>query len=154
MRSVQFMNESLQAFTGIGGRWLNILGCFSLFFVNLTSQAQQSTAQIKADSLFHGIWKGESICQVKGSPCHDEHVVYYISSTDKNLNLEIKANKILNNAEVEMGTIQFHYEEKLNAIISVPETRGTWKFTREGNHLKGNLIYNNQLFRLIDLSKS
>ncbi|PWT71246.1 MAG: hypothetical protein C5B59_18570 [Bacteroidetes bacterium] len=128
--------------------------CLTLFSLSFHAKGQQSQQQIKSDSLFRGIWRGKSICQVKGSACHDESVVFYISTTDKNLILELKANKIVNGNELEMGTIQFHYDEKMNAIESVPATNGVWKFVREGNHLKGTLVYNNQLFRLVDIVKS
>ncbi|HEX4851852.1 MAG TPA: hypothetical protein VFV08_13650, partial [Puia sp.] len=128
----------------LGQTRIYILILFLFCLLSLKSRAQSIEEAKTADSLFSGTWKGESLCQVKESPCHDEHVVYYISSVDKNLNLEMKANKIVNGSELEMGTIQFHYDKKLNAIISLPETRGVWKFIREGDHLKGNLIYNNQ----------
>ena len=30
---------------------------------------------------FVGVWKGDSVCQIKESPCHDETSVYYVSKS-------------------------------------------------------------------------
>jgi hypothetical protein len=31
------------------------------------------------DSSLAGVWKGDSVCQIKDSPCHNEMAVYYVS---------------------------------------------------------------------------
>jgi len=31
-----------------------------------------------------GTWEGTSLCQVKPSPCHDEHVIYRVTETSVN----------------------------------------------------------------------
>jgi hypothetical protein len=100
---------------------LHFSTCFYLILLSLLpfiSKAQTPKDTPAADSLFSGVWKGSSLCQVKNSQCHDENVVYYISKTNKDNILEIKANKIVNGEEVEMGKIQFQYDAKTKQIIS------------------------------------
>jgi len=120
----------------------------------LKSNAQATKDNSVADSLFYGVWKGSSICQVKNSPCHDETVVYYISKTNKDGVLEIKANKIVDGQEVEMGKIQFQYDAKTKQITSISQPNAIWKFKREQNTIEGTLYYNDTLYRIIKVTKS
>src|SRR6516162_9379426 len=80
----------------------------------LNSHAQSS----KSPNTFVGTWKGTSICQVKNSPCHDETVVYYISKSNGIDSFSIKANKIVNGVEEEMGIVPFVYKPSSNELIS------------------------------------
>lgn len=76
-------------------------------FSAVSCQAQQSDPE-----KITGVWKGTSLCQVKSSPCHDETVVYYISrSSQKDRTYLLKANKIVNDWEVEMGDLDFMYDK-------------------------------------------
>src|SRR6478736_3742105 len=54
-----------------------------------------------------GEWKGESLCTVKPSACHDEVVVYEITAPAKNKPdmLVWKADKIVNGERQNMGTL-------------------------------------------------
>ncbi len=101
-----------------------------------------------------GIWKGTSICQVKNSPCHDENVVYHISKTDSLNWFRLVANKIINKQEEEMGTLLFEYDPQKQTLTSTDTTRNAqWIFKLEGKRIKGTLIYKNNLFRVIDVTK-
>jgi len=130
----------------------------NFLLILLSTLALQSSAQTNkdlstADSLFSGVWKGSSICQVKNSPCHDENVVYYISKANKDNVLEIKGNKIVNGEEVEMGKIQFQYDPKTKQITSTSQPNSIWKLERKQNVIEGTLYSNNVLFRIIKLTK-
>src|SRR5215475_8006155 len=70
------------------------------------------------DSLLIGIWKGNSLCQVKNSPCHDENVVYHISKSKGVDTFYIDACKLVNGAEQSMGILPFTYNRKTNQIVS------------------------------------
>jgi hypothetical protein len=133
-----------------------LLTGFSSTFLSLltfTSNAQPNKVISTADSLFSGVWKGTSICQVKNSPCHDENVVYYISKVNKDLVIEMDAYKIVNGKEEEMGKIQFQYDANTKQITSIAQSKGIWNFKREKNSLKGTLYVNDALYRIVDVTK-
>ena len=121
--------------------------------LTLQSNAQTNKDLSTADSLFSGVWKGSSICQVKNSSCHDENVVFYISKANKNNVLEVNGNKIVNGEEVEMGKIQFQYDLKTKQITSTSQPNSIWKLERKQNAIEGTLYSNNVLFRIIKLTK-
>lgn len=123
--------------------FFSITICF-IFFSN--------ALQAQTIDNFIGTWKGTSLCQVKNSPCHDEIVVYYIKKGNSPDSCIIKANKIVNGAEEEMGLISFKLDKTNNAIIST-DYNSTWTFKLEKQKLKGTLIHNNSLYRIIEVSK-
>ena len=47
------------------------------------------------DSSFAGVWKGDSVCQIKDSPCHDETSVYYVSRGAGPNDFQMKMNKVV-----------------------------------------------------------
>lgn len=107
-----------------------------------------------AQSSIEGIWKGESICQVKNSPCHDESVVYHISKDSLPNSFIVVANKIVNGKEENMGTIKFTYDRAKSTLISIDEARNArWEFQVNGTKMSGKLVYKNELFRLINIEK-
>ena len=105
----------------------------------------------KTDSAVIGVWKGTSICQVKNSACHDENVVYYISKGQGADTFDIRAVKIVNGKEVEMGTINCKLDRKGNQLIS--DSYGLWTFTLKGDNMEGTLLYKGDLYRKIKVSK-
>ena len=114
-----------------------------------SSQAQLRTA--KVDTLLIGTWKGTSLCQIKASSCHDETVVYHISKNTGVDTFYIKATKIVNGIEEEMGILPFTYNSKTNKLIST--AYGNWTFNIEGGKLEGTLVYHNELYRKIKVYK-
>lgn len=121
---------------------------------SIKSNAQAGKGNLASDSSFYGIWKGTSICQVKNSPCHDEIVVYYISYPDKDRIIEIKANKMVNGAEEEMGIIQFRFDAKTGDLVSISQPNAIWRFKIKQNTLEGTLYNNNSLYRVIKVTKA
>ena len=129
--------------------------CLLIFSLQLfQSNAQSGKGNLVADSSFFGIWKGESLCQIKNSPCHDEMVVYYISQPKKDHVIEIRANKIVNGMEEKMGIIQFRYDAKTEEIVSISQPNSIWRFKRKQNTLEGTLYSNNALYRIIKVTKA
>src|SRR5580765_271173 len=101
---------------------------------------------------FEGVWKGTSLCQIKTSPCHDEIVVYHISKNNSGQSYEMQANKIVNGQEQDMGTLIFTYDDKQKVFASVDgEHKVRWEFKITGNVMKGTLVRNGDLFRIIDV---
>ncbi len=117
-----------------------------LIFCSLTSISQ-------SDNLLQGTWKGTSICQIKNSPCHDETVIYHISKDSTN-HFTIIANKLVNNAEEEMGIIKFIYNSTQHILISKDEVKNVeWKFKVIDTRMEGTLMYQNKLYRIINVTK-
>jgi hypothetical protein len=103
---------------------------------------------------FEGIWKGTSLCQVKNSPCHNEMVVYHISKDSNGKSYKMQANKIVNGKEADMGIISFTYDPQQKAFISVDsEANARWEFKITGDSMKGTLMLQGNLFRIVDAKK-
>lgn len=99
-----------------------------------------------------GDWTGESICQVKDSPCHDEKVVYHISKGSGPDLIVISADKIVEGKPENMGTLDFKYDAKAETLIS--EQHGHWLFYVKGKKMDGTLTNaDGTLFRKISLTK-
>jgi hypothetical protein len=105
------------------------------------------------DSLVIGTWKGESICQVKSSPCHDEIAVYHISKGEKSNTFQFIMNKVVNGVE-DMGVLDYTYDSSTHTLTSVDEGRKIiWTFKVKNETMEGTLLYNNTLYRVIKLNK-
>jgi hypothetical protein len=124
---------------------------FSLIFCLASKSNQAQTAVNKIDTLLIGTWYGTSICQIKSSPCHDETVVYHISKNKGVDTFYIKANKIVNGKEEEMGILPFVYNKKTNQIIST--AYGIWTLNIEGGKMEGTLLVRGDLYRKIIVYK-
>jgi hypothetical protein len=72
----------------------------------------------QANKNITGTWKGTSVCQVKNSPCHDESVVYHITAGKAPASFNIQANKIVNGAEDDMGTLAATYDSSRHLLIA------------------------------------
>ena len=129
-----------------------------VFFISLllvTSGAFAHDYSSFNDSLFIGTWKGESICQVKSSPCHDEIAIYHISKGDKPNTFHFIMNKLVNGVEEDMGVLDYIYESSTNTFIYIDDKRKLiWKFKVKNDTMEGTLVYNNVLYRVIKLSKA
>ena len=100
-----------------------------------------------------GDWKGESICQVKNSPCHDEMVIYHISKGKEANAFLVNADKIVNGKPENMGPLDFTYEKENNAFVCTNKN-GTFRFIKTGNKMEGTLITPDKIvFRRISLVK-
>jgi hypothetical protein len=91
-----------------------------------------------------GTWRGTSKCLVRPSACHDEDVVYYITRYKPDrTKFSLRANKIVNGVEEDMGTLEpCTYTARTHAIYCpMPRTArpGDWKFKLTNNSLDGGL---------------
>lgn len=100
-----------------------------------------------------GIWKGESICQIKNSPCHDENVVYHITAGSIPDSFYIQANKIMNGVEEDMGTLGAFYDPSKHLLTAHFRKNDSWEFKLNGTQMDGTLVYNKVLYRIIKLQK-
>ena len=136
-----------------------ILSAAAIFFAislgaDLSSVASCRIEMIafqKESNLF-GDWTGDSVCQVKNSPCHDEKVVYHISKGKGANHVSVSADKIVDGKPVNMGTIDFTYEPKEGTLVS--DDHGHWEFAIKGNRMEGTLsLPDKTLYRKVTLTK-
>ena len=104
-----------------------------------------------------GTWEGTSLCQVKPSPCHDEHVIYRVSGLQTR-HYRIDAYKLVAGKEDFMGAIDVALNpagsELDGPVMSGGHVRGQLQLVLKGTHLSGRMTQaDGTLFRLIELTK-
>ena len=104
-----------------------------------------------------GTWKGTSLCQVKPSPCHDEHVIYRLSLLQPR-HYRIDAYKLVASKEDFMGAIDVALDaggtELEGPVTSGGQVRGKLQLTLNGAQLSGRMnLADGTLFRLIEVTK-
>jgi hypothetical protein len=138
---------------------MNILKIILLYFFviiictfSVTNVFSQSPGFRQQDTLeVAGNWRGSSVCQVKGSACHDEIVVYNILRGDGNI-YHVAMNKVVKGKVDFMSLIDFTYEEATRTL-SASDMGRIWQFTMKKNSLDGMLIWHNQLYRKLHLER-
>lgn len=100
-----------------------------------------------------GNWTGESICQVKNSPCQNEQVVYHISKSKEPGQVTVSADKIVDGKAINMGTGDYTYDGKNGTLLN--ETAGrVWRFTVQGKKMEGTLtLPDKTVYRRVTLKK-
>ncbi|MEW6130451.1 MAG: hypothetical protein AB1757_25680 [Acidobacteriota bacterium] len=109
---------------------------------------------VQGEAQIIGVWTGESICQVKNSPCKDEHASYRISKGKSAGKVTVDLGKIVNGKVESMVVLDFDYDAKSQTLISTYQ-HGVWKFTVKGNTLEGTLTTpENIVYRKVSLKKA
>ena len=108
-----------------------------------------------------GTWEGESKCTVPNSPCHDEHVVYRISTDKKDpARLIADADKIVNGTPEFMGTLecQYHADQPRLSCTGSTARKDDWEFQVSGDTMTGTLTLEEQeqkiLYRRVNLHRT
>jgi hypothetical protein len=102
-----------------------------------------------------GTWEGTSLCQVKPSPCHDEHVVYEIRLTAAQ-HYRLDAYKIVAGRKLFMGPVDLTLDPKLHELRGPlgRGARGSIQLALRSNHLSGMLMLaDGTFYRLIEMTK-
>jgi hypothetical protein len=100
-----------------------------------------------------GTWTGESICQVKNSPCHDEKAIYRISKAKEAGKVTIDLEKIVDGKAETMVVLDFKYESKNQKLICAYK-HGVWEFTVNGNQMSVTLTTPDKVvYRRVSLKK-
>ena len=105
-----------------------------------------------------GTWEGSSLCQVKPSPCHDEHVIYRIRLTAPR-RYTIDAYKLVAGQEQYMGSLDLKLDASGHELAGSNRDRSgvdhPWLFTVRGNHMSGKALTapGGQVYRLIEATK-
>jgi hypothetical protein len=64
-----------------------------------------------------GTWRGNSVCAVENSPCHDEVNVYRFSGiAGRPDNFSVTASKIVGGKEIVMGSGEWKYDAKKRMV--------------------------------------
>ena len=101
-----------------------------------------------------GVWRGTSLCLVHPSSCHDEVVVYRITSTKGTDSASMDARKIVNGREEEMGVLPCQLGAG-RATVTCTMPNGVWRFTVRGDSLVGELrLPDNTKFRDVRAARS
>jgi hypothetical protein len=113
---------------------LYLISAGVLFLVPAHSSLAQS------DSPIVGSWEGESLCTIRDSPCHDEHVIYKFKTASGKLSVD--AFKLVNGEQQFMGTLDCNYRdpEKLLTCSAHTAKHDLWEFHFNGNDLTGTLV--------------
>ena len=112
-------------------------GLFLLVAMSMLTHEAHSQARTSTSSVV-GTWQGTSICLAHPSPCHDELVVYHITSADARDSLTIDARKIVHGVEEPMGVLGCRFDAA-NSTLDCRMPNGAWKFTVRGDSLTGDL---------------
>lgn len=80
------------------------------------NSCSSQTIKKDTDDSIAGIWKGTSLCEQKNGACNDEKVVFHITKSTTENTYTVLANKIVNGAEEEMGTLDFTYDKSKQTL--------------------------------------
>jgi hypothetical protein len=120
----------------------------------LPQTQSQNAANYGTQAQVAGVWRGNSVCAVENSPCHNEVNVYRISdSAGKPGWFSITGVKIVDGKEVVMGTSNWKYDPESNALTS-ESPAGKFRLMIDGRKMQGTLTLNDgTIFRRIYLQK-
>ena len=133
-----------------------VVGAFTIVLIcaALPNRRAAGAASRNDESEIVGNWSGESICQVKSSPCRDEKVIYRITMSRKPGKVNVSADKIVGGSPVNMGTIEFTYDRKNGTLIN-ESSNGVWKLLIHGKTMEGTLTLSDKtLYRRVNLRKA
>ena len=101
-----------------------------------------------------GVWRGNSVCQVKDSPCHDETNVYrFTAIAGKTGAFSVTASKVVDGKEIEMGSSEWHYDAAKHEFQS-SKPAATLRFIVDGDKMDGTLtLLQGTVYRKIHLVK-
>ena len=122
---------------------------FIFSFLTLSPNASYWSTVAQGPS-FIGVWEGDSLCQIKDSPCHDEASVYYVSPGSEPNTFQMKMNKIVEGKEETMGTVNCKASNAGSYVCRLNAT-STWTWRLNKDSLDGDLQYRGQLYRKIHL---
>ena len=102
-----------------------------------------------------GVWRGDSLCQVKASACHDEKALYRVKAAeDVPHHLAVTFSKIVDGREVVLGTIGDCRTKGDHHTIECNYERGTWLLSVSGDRMEGTLtLTDGTVSRRVNLTK-
>ena len=119
-----------------------------------SSKAPYYSAPAGEEPSFTGVWKGDSVCQIKDSPCHDEASVYYVSRGAEPNTFQMKMNKIVQGKEETMGAVNCRTDSTAGSYVCRLNDLSTWTWHLNKGGLDGEMLYRGQLYRKIHLIRT
>jgi hypothetical protein len=129
----------------------NLAYCFAIVLIFVFSAAAQTSPV--------GNWYGDSVCQVKNSPCKTEKVVYrIIQMDDAATKFMMQADKIINEKPEFMGILEFEFDAAsktlTNKTLTGKNKDSVWKFTLGEKEMEGTLtLADGTIYRRIKVAK-
>jgi hypothetical protein len=117
--------------------------------------AASQTEKTADDSiLLVGDWRGDSICVVRPSACHDEKALYHVKKLgDQPNRYSIQADKIVDGKAEMMGTMECTYEPQKH-LLQCSTPRLVLNLTQNGKSLNGTMnLPDGTVWRNITLKK-
>ena len=102
-----------------------------------------------------GTWRGNSVCTVSNSPCHNETNVYHFSQVLGTSNrFSCSASKIVDGKEIVMGSSEWTYDPSRH-LLQTATSGPTIRLTLDHDTLDGALMLpDSTVYRRIHLKKS
>ncbi len=108
----------------------------------------------QAEAQLMGTWKGDSICQVKSSPCHDEQAIYLLSKSTAAGKVTIDLGKIVEGKPESMTVLDFTYDPAKHTLIC-EQKYGVWELHIKGDKMEGTLTTPDRvIYRRMSLKKA
>jgi len=117
--------------------------------------AKESAAD-SHEAMLAGDWRGDSICQIRESACHDEDSLYHFNKVAAKPGVySLKADKIVNGKPETMGVLDCNYDSQARALECPIPQRAVLRFTWEGKEMQGTMtLPDKTLWRKLALKKS
>ncbi len=124
----------------------------SLAYAGQNSSASNAKPADSGDSLPLGDWRGDSICVVRESACHDEKSLYHVARLpDKPGWVSIRLDKIVDGKPVTMGAEECRYDAEKRSL-TCEFARGLMQFTVAGSKMEGTMLLTDKtMWRKINL---
>lgn len=124
----------------------------TLLAFTLSCHPQSDPARNSRSDNVAGVWRGNSNCMVKGSPCHDEVNVYLIAKvTGKASMMTVTGSKMVDGKEIVMGSSDWKYDAQKHTLDSQD---GAIHLEISGNKIEGALtLPDKTVYRRIHLKK-
>ena len=134
---------------------LALIAAMFCFFMRVSpsfAQADGNNSDGDALAAVTGVWRGNSNCMVKDSPCHDEVNVYRITKVNGKPNVvTVTGGKIVEGKEIVMGTGEWKYDAQKHFLDSAD---GRFHFTIDGDKMEGALtLPDGTVYRRIHLKR-
>ncbi len=125
-----------------------------LAVISFTRAARVGASDSPRENSPAGDWRGESLCLVKPSACHDEDSLYHFTRiADKPGRFSLQADKIVDGKPVTMGTVECDYDVARRAL-ECNMGNAILKFDVRGNLMRGTMtLPNGTLWRKISLKR-
>jgi hypothetical protein len=120
------------------------------------SPAGATAPQVSPDTpSIVGDWRGDSICVVRESACHDEDSLYHVTKLESKPGwFSMKLDKIVEGKPVTMGTMDCSYDHAKRAL-TCEFPKGVMQFSVIGDNMQGTMtLRDGTLWRKLNLRKS